>query len=198
MIPYKSEVSVAAASRDLTTLATVKTELNITSNDSNAAIEKMIAQQSAAAETYCKRVFAQETLVDHFRSPGPGALILSRWPVTAITAIVEDDVALSAADFEFDVDTGLVWRLDGSYRQGWFAKAIVTFIAGYEQLPGDVERAVILMVKQAWFARMRDPLVKSVSVDGIGSRDYWVGTVGEGALPPEASSLLDPYRRPSV
>ena len=202
---YKTEVLVEADARDLTILETVKSELGIVKNDHDDVLSRLIHQQSAAAETYCNRVFAKETLVDHLRLYGQwavGNLILSRYPVESITSIVEDDVTLDAALFDFDPATGIVWRLDASgYPQPFYSNVVATFVAGYEllaELPHDIERAVILMVKQAWYARTRDPLVKSEDVPGVLRQDFWVGTVGENALPPEAASLLDPYRRRMV
>jgi hypothetical protein len=62
-------------------------------------------------------------------------------------------------------------------------------------LPRDIERAVLILIKDSWYARARDPRARSETVDGIGRTDLWVGTVpGGGSLPDEATALLEAYR----
>src|SRR5262245_46559089 len=66
--PYNSPVIVAASSRDLTVLETVKVELGIQASDTSrdAYLNTLITQASQIIATYCNRIFAQETLSDHF------------------------------------------------------------------------------------------------------------------------------------
>lgn len=204
--PYKTTVVTVAGSRDLTTLETVKQELSITDSSKDAFIDRLIAEMSAFATTYCQRQFAQETLVDSFRPKSTvcSPLILSRAPVTSITSIVENGTALGAGDYEYDPETGFVWRLNGSdQRIAWqCGKIEVTFVGGYEllgDLPFEVERGVIEMVKEAFFAKTRDPMVKAEDVEGIGRQEFWVGNVpGGGAISQTAARYLDPHRRSLV
>ena len=202
--PYKTVISVPADSIDLTRVATVKADLGVTDGAHDADMQRLVTQMSQAAATYCNRVFASETVADHFRLQNEprrvDALLLSRFPVGTVTSVVEDGVTLTAADYEVEPATGFLWRLSGEERSCWAsAKVVVTYAGGYallDDLPHDIERAVIVMVKQAWFARNRDPMVKSMSIDGVSSRDYWIGTVpgDNGAIPAEAEALLDFYR----
>jgi hypothetical protein len=66
-------------------------------------------------------------------------------------------------------------------------------------LPEDIERAVIMLVKIAWFARTRDPLIRSEDVSGITNTTYWVGGFGNGStLPPDVECILYRYRPPAI
>lgn len=94
-----STVLVAATSTppagpyDLTDLATVHDELNLTTTDTSkdAFLSRAIKQASSAISTFCNRVFAVETLQDviyiqqdHYPWQNPGLvypLQLSRWPL---------------------------------------------------------------------------------------------------------------------
>ena len=88
-----SQTLVAAASYDLTDLATAKAELNIPGTDTtqDTWLAGAITQISAAIANYCDRVFPVETVQDviypdrdayPFQVPGGvAALQLSRWPV---------------------------------------------------------------------------------------------------------------------
>ena len=136
-------------------------------------------------------------------------LHLARWPNVALASIGEDGVTLAADDWELDAATGELWRLDGADRRvAWpAAKIVVAYAAGYllpgdpqRDLPEDLERACLETVKARWFARLRDPLVKSEQVQGITSADYWVPSTGDGdpGLPPSVVGLLQRYRLPIV
>ncbi len=207
-VPYKTTVSVAATSYDLTDRDTVKQELRITNSNSDDFIDRLISEQSAVAATYCGRVFAQETLIDTFRLLGETSspLILSSRPLASITSIVENGITLTTDEYEYDVEAGFVWRLRGNdCRSFWCSpywsspnKIVVTFVAGYDlldDLPLDISRAVLSLIKRSYFSRTRDPMAKAEEVQGIGRTEYWVGSVpGSDGLPAEAVALLDPYR----
>ena len=50
------------------------------------------------------------------------------------------------------------------------------------------------LISAARFGRLRDPLVKGEEVPGVMRTDYWVGSVGNGSMPPDLTARLDPYR----
>lgn len=205
--PYKTTVSVEADSRDLTSVATVKQELSITDNAKDELLQRLVTEQSAFAARYCQREFAQETLVDSFRPRWTiccSPLILSRTPVTSITSIVETGTTLGAGDYEYEPETGFIWRLNGSdQRIAWqCGKIEVTFVGGYEllgTLPHEVERGVIELVKESYFSRRRDPMAKAEEVEGVGRTEFWVGSApGGDAISATAARYLDPHRRSLV
>lgn len=206
--PFKTTVTTPAASKDMTVLATVLAELGLTGTDASrdALLAALIKQASAAIVAYCQRELASETVRDDFRTEAERrcieALILDRTPVTALGTVVENGVTLGGADTELDPATGFLYRLDGQdCRIAWaHAKITVAYTGGFVMLttlPNDLERACIDLVKHRWFARARDPLVKSKDVVDVGREDYWVGGAPgqEGGMPPEVTLLLDPYRR---
>jgi hypothetical protein len=132
-------VTTPASSYDLTALATVKTELGIADNTENDKLRTWITQASIIAASYCRRVFARETLTETFRparncSSHGEFLILQRRPIASITSVTVDDVAVDAAEYETDANPGLLYRLDSSgYRSCWYSakSIIVVYLAGY-------------------------------------------------------------------
>lgn len=91
-------VLVAAATYDLTDLATAKDELNITDTSQDTWLARGITQISSAISSYCNRVFPAETMQDVVYPgrygygvsirPDRTRLQLSRWPVaTALVSI---------------------------------------------------------------------------------------------------------------
>lgn len=197
-------VSTAASSYNLTDLSAVKTELGITSTTEDDKITSWIQQASAFIARYCGRVFAEETLSEQFRlSREESVLQLSRWPVSSITSVTQDtDSALASTDYELDPDKGQVTRLVSALPVTWTAqKIVVVYVAGYEllgDLPYEIERAAILLVKQYRSASTRDPMLKSEEIPGVLSSTFWVGGPPGGVIPPEIAALLDPYREFTV
>jgi hypothetical protein len=57
-------------------------------------------------------------------------------------------------------------------------------------LPATIEQATIDLVRAAWFARTRDPLLRSENAQGIYSASW---NLGDPNFPPTVQALLDPY-----
>src|SRR5450759_693293 len=97
-------VTDTADTYDLTVLATVKAELGITDRDEDENLARWINQASGVIAKYCNRVFAQETLSDTFRLKWRECeeiLVLSRFPVSSIASVLENDATLDpASDYE--------------------------------------------------------------------------------------------------
>lgn len=191
----------AAAETKLTTIAAARAELQVSSGADDAYLATLIDQASDAVRSWCKRVFAVETVRESIYPDKPGkSLMLSRWPVVVITAVTINGVAEDVANVEAE-DSGHLFRLDASgCRTSWpSGRIVVEYSAGYvlpgrpgRTLPNDIERAALSLVKGNWFARTRDPMIRSETVEGAGSTDYFSGTVSR--LPPDVESLLSPYR----
>lgn len=214
-------VVTPATNRALASLSDIKAELEITDTSKDTILSTMIIEESKAAEVFCKRVFATETVRETIRQPAgwyfpahrqlhgqlPSQIVLTRWPVVSIASITEDGTAIAPTDYEADNESGSLLRLSAStYPISWTARAIVVqYTAGYAlpadsapNLPEDIQRAVKEMVKLRFFARGRDPLVRVHSEPGLGSSDYWVGPLrgqADYGMPSQIAAMLEPYRR---
>lgn len=191
-------VTVAATDLSLTRLDTVKAELGIVDRGSDDKLKKLISQASGIVASYCNRVFGLETVTEIFRVHcGTQGLTTGRYPIAEITSISENDADLSADDFEADLEAGIIERLRSGCVVRWpQGKVTVVYSAGYN-LPGDVpepvERATIELVKQFYTSGDRDPLVRSETVEGAGSTDYFAPFTG--GFTPEVEALLEPFRK---
>lgn len=209
-------VVTPAANYNLTTLLAVLGDLNINNADeqTNFYLKRLITQCSAIVSQYCNRVFASETVLDTiyptrddypYQVPGGvGVLQLSRWPVSAIASVTEGTKALvQDTDFKAALDAGQLIRLcQGAvvpFSVRWGACPVaVQYTAGYASVPPDLESAVIQMIKAKYFARGRDPYIKSEEVTGVQSYQYWVQAGSGGGMPPDISDVLDNYRQPVI
>ena len=94
-------VTTAASTYDLVSLADVKADWAITGTDAtrDAFLSRAISRCSTAAGQYCNRVFPSEMVTETFFAErdiqprmnygGVDPLQLTRWPIVAITSVVE-------------------------------------------------------------------------------------------------------------
>lgn len=195
-------VQQKATAKRLTTVPAIKAELEIADAADDAYLAALADQASDAIAGWCNRAFAVETVTEYqtLRFPRP-AILLARWPLIDVTGATRSGEALEIAGTEVDDIEGGVYRLDAEGgRIDWpSGDLVVTYSAGYvlpgqpgRNLPFDIERAALTLIKANWHARSRDPRVRSETIDGAGATDYFAGTSSQ--LPPEVESLLTPYR----
>ena len=132
------------------------------------------------------------------------ALALSFAPIVSIESLIEDDTMLDPTQFEFDAPSGLLYRLtgEGDDRRLCFGhEVIVSYTAGW-LLPGEEDRdfpsryetATILTVVNLLRGAGRDPTLRSVTTEGVGSYAYdnSAGLVPATALTLLANAILQP------
>lgn len=145
-----STVLSAAASQDLTDLATAKVDLGISSSTDDAWLSRAISQVSRAIATHTQRVFLPERVRDDFdldQDPYPyqtpagfPQLQLARWPVLSVQSVTQTIAAgttqplTEGVDFRVDPATGQLLRLNPFTGVGsnWESIPVtVTYVAGY-------------------------------------------------------------------
>ena len=209
-----TEVLTPAASDDLVSLADVKGDIGVTGTEDDLYLQRRVTEMSLAAIQYMNRRLQVEKLRDSFwpqRDPYPWQLPggvmplqLSRWPLTAApTLVTEQGVALAiGVDYVADLSRGQLTRIFGydAYPSRWDAlPIIVEYAAGFDPIPLDVAAAVARAVKAQYFARSRDPAIKSQSVTGVYAATYLDRASAKGGLlTPDVCSALDNYRVPVV
>ena len=145
----------------LTTLAAVKLHLGISDTSEDALLAQLINQASADIESRCNRTLTRETrTAEAYTGDGGKKLYLDLYPVTAVSAVTLDGVAVT--DYVLTGKSGLLTR-----EEGWTKKAaiVVTYTGGYQleavtgppavarDLPFDLEYAAILWVATAYNSR---------------------------------------------
>lgn len=198
-----------ASTNDLTVLATVKAELGITGNTQDANLARWITEASGVIGSQINRVLGEEDLREVFRlqTGGHENIVLRRRPVVTITSITEGETTIATDDYEFDSESGIVYKLTSGDRINWIGgKITVLYTAGYgllDALPYALERAAIKLVGHYRATRTFDAADKSQSyeIPGVYSQrtERWVGSISENnALPPDVEDLLGPYRDHAV
>jgi hypothetical protein len=202
-------VTAAASSYDLTTLANVKAELDITDGASDAILRRYITSASKAASHYCNRVFAVETVSQAFL-PGHrncvygqhyAVLQLARFPLITVTSVTEDEDLLTVTDdYLVNSANGQLTRVNSGLPSRWLELGVtVVYSSGFATVPADLEDAVIRMVTQRYSAKGRDATLKQENIPGVREATYWIATGDEaGNITPDVADLLDRYRMITV
>ena len=134
-------------------------------------------------------------------------IVLSRRPVLSIANVLENGVAVDPTGYFLSATDGKLKRLSGGLPAAWPCTLVeVDYSAGWalpadqnRNLPTSIEQAVIEGVKARWFARKRDPNVRSENIPGVRDVSYFFGTPGsDQPLPPAAMTLLNPHRNMSL
>jgi hypothetical protein len=199
-------VVTPAATRLLTTRQRVKDELGITVTTYDTLLDTKIAEVSDEIAAFCGRDFGLTAVTETLRRwCWTEDIILARWPVVAISALSEAGTALTSSDWFLDTPGGVLRRLntDGTLSVWRSGDIVVSYTYGWllpgqsnRNLPFDVEAAAVDQVKASWFARKRDPVIRSETADGVGSQSFQIGSIGgpeTGALQPDVARRLERY-----
>lgn len=180
------KVTTPAPSVDLITLATLKSELNITNNASDTRLGEIISQASGTVAEITGRVWVQEAIEEKFifgfweRVP---TLVLKRRPISVVSLITENGNALTEdVDFIVDAEKGMVHRAGFLHFVSGIPgspSVVVDYIGGYDlagsppdTLPYGLVRATLILAKAYWFGGARDPNIKSETTYGLDSIGY--------------------------
>jgi hypothetical protein len=185
----------------LTTVAKIKAELTSASPSQALRIPDLIEEASSIITGHIERELARATVKDTFhghyfrRMP----LVLSRLPVTTLTSVVSAGSAQDLSTLDLDAGAAVL------YMHGH--DVAVTYDAGYllpgqagRDLPHAIERACIDVVLALWYRPSRgDPMIRSESIDGIGSTSYLDPAQGSAAaMPPTAVAALSRFMNYAV
>lgn len=181
---------------DLTTIALVKAMLGITGATEDTILARLVSAASSRIERAAGRTLTQATYTaEAIDSIGDFAVKLSQYPIVSITSVAELGTTLTASDYTTDDGAGLLWRMSGSSPIPWAVgrRAIaVTYVAGYANVPKDVEDAATQQAAYEWRKSKAggDRLGVTGQILGPGSSNY---TVGEWA--PGVDAVVASYRR---
>ncbi len=220
-------INTTAADKNLTVLATVKAELNISTTDDDDVMTALIRQASDAIVKYTGREFARETVTELLPSFGGTKLMLTRTPVSSVIEVKYDGSTISSTKYAIDdAEAGIIFNEAGWTRttlEAHYVERIVlsegrrdwsfNYVGGYitpggasttssttsstiygeRDLPRDIERACIDIVKTYFYRRESDPRIKSQRVGETSETLF--DTVD---FPSATKALLDRYCRVDI
>ena len=169
-------------------LSDVKRHLNITSTSSDEELRAVLMAATSVAEDYLRRPLRRLAKSQTFYTPtGNGrGLVLSSTDIASITEITEDGSALTADDYDADLNAGVVWRADCRY---WEYPATVEYVTRGIDSPA-LRQAVLELTRHLWETQRGSMPMMPRGVDGMDAFNPAMGY----SLPRRVLELLGPYR----
>lgn len=191
-------IDTAAASYNLTSLATVKSELGITALTDDTLLTSYIASESDKIANYCNRIFFSEKVTETFYLDSPYGnkfLQLTRNPVTTVHSVADASDTLTTDDYDIDNAYGIIYRVCDGCRIGWGShSAVITYTAGPAAVPASVADACVQMVARRYLARGRDATIQSEEIPGVSSVRFFDSASNDG-FSEDVKALLNPHKR---
>lgn len=139
---------------DLTTTAKVKNFLKITSTGDDTHIGTLITSMSDYIRTITDRDLYSKSYTEYYDGSGKNTLQLDNYPITVLTSIYDDtdyefgaDTEITSDDYFFNADTKYSKRgvllLNGCNFTEGQQNIKVTYTAGYETIPTDLDQACV-------------------------------------------------------
>jgi len=135
--------------RDLTTLQAVKDWLAVTTNKDDALLQRLITAESQTIEKILQRPILLETRTDTIPCYGSATIMPPATPIQHVESVLVDGKAINIRHDNLTIrraDTA-PWSRNGMVQ--------VTYTAGYEEVPFDLEQACIEMVALHYGERER-------------------------------------------
>ncbi len=176
-----------------TTLENLKKYLNIAANDTSKDdfLELLIEAATNAAEDYLGRyIVARQITQEPYDCTNSKSkyLQLRQYPVTTITAILEDGETVDTSAVTADNTNGIIKR-----SIFWKGAVLVTYTAGIASSTANVPKNLQLAIWQ-WISS----ILNTQGSQGINSEtlgDYSVSYIEQNPIPRVVQSLLEGYRR---
>jgi len=179
----------------LVTLADIKTFLGINNSESDDVLNLLIDQVSTLIETKVGRNLESDTYTDEeYDGTGISELKLDNFPVTTFTRLQRNDAAKNEDDWEdeeaedywVENDTGVITKisrfLSGKY------KYRVTYVAGYADIPTDIQYVAMSMISYIYKNRK----VVGIKAESLGDHSV---TMEEGLMKDShLTDILNSYR----
>ena len=183
---------------EFTTIDRLKTFLGITTTADDTLLTRLIAVATASiqAMTGRKLVYTTYTQKCYYKDDYLDVLLLDEFPAESITSIVDSNGnTISADDYCLHSEDGMVyveWLADLSFL--WWGDCeylTVTYLAGYETIPADLEQACIEYVKQMYSDR---DLNSNLSAEKLGDYSYSrISTAGSSSSSIVFNSTISKY-----
>lgn len=181
------------AAGDLTTLDNVKAWLSppLTATGDDALLTRLVTAASGFIQTWLNRAIASQAYTETRDGDGGGKLVFAYTPVTAVASLTIDGDPIPAAPnphwrgYSF---SPTMLYLQGRHFTPGFQNIVVSYTAGFESTPPEIEQACLELVALRYKERDR---IGQVSKNLAGE----VVAFTQKDMPADVQTLIDQYRR---
>lgn len=202
-------ISSPNTDRSLLTLAELRAAVGVTDGSKDATLVPLGEYVSAMITSACKvaksgvipPTLRLETVTETFLFKSlQKSLVLSRKPVVELVSVTQTDSLLSDTEYSLDAAAGIIYRnnIAGYWTVpngpwGWWpaGNTVVEYSAGYATVPADLKYAAIKFVQSENTTGSRDPNLKSLRIEGVSERTWWVSDKQvTSSIPGEVMDIL--------
>lgn len=144
---------MAVGADALTTRASLKAHLKVTSTTDDALMDTLIDQATNIIETFCDRKFKERTYTEFYNGDGEDFLQLEQYPITSVTSFNVD------ANRDFGSSTLLTEDTDFVVKKEEGSIDLISDVTPFGQGQLPVARKAIKVVYVAGYATIPDDLV---------------------------------------
>ena len=180
------------ATGDLTTLANVKAYLSppLTTTNDDALLTRLVTAASQFIQAWLGRTIAETAYNETRNGLGATRLFLRNRPVTNVTSVAVDGVAIAPASGPgqpgYLFDDNSVYLTGTAFTRGQ-QNVAVAYTAGYAAMPPELEQACIALVALRYKERDR---IGQASKNLAGE----VVSFAQKDMPADVLTVLDQYR----
>jgi len=187
---------------DLTTPANALDWLQIGSPSSaqSALISRLITATSTQIQKFLGYNVLAADFAKTFDGPGGKLLSLPDGPIISVASVQVGAVSIGPGTLTgvgYFIGDSVIELCGYEFCRGR-GNVAVSYRAGYEAVPADIEQACLDWLSGAWNSQDRDPTLAKIKA-GDTEFDYGSATTKVGLstllMPPSVASVLQPYRR---
>lgn len=133
------------------TMEELRAWLRVSDASQDALLEIIGNSATETLERLTGRIFVERTITERRSGDGTTRLELTAYPVSTVSSVTEDGIAVAASSYRLDGPAGVLWRLNGVWIRGE-GNVDVVYTAGWPlaSVPGDVKRVALEMAKVIW------------------------------------------------
>jgi hypothetical protein len=175
---------------ELVTLKKVKSFLKITTTANDELLNSLIVQYSTLIESYCKRKFSKAEYTETYDGTGSPRLFLKQYPIGSVSSLSVDEITCDSADYVIYADEGIIELVDGSLFTKDKLNVAITYEAGYEEIPPDIELCCQKLVALAFKETDSDRI-------GIASQSFGDQSTSfvTSEFPEDIKKILNSYKK---
>lgn len=181
------------AAGDLTTLANIKSWFSppLTTTSDDVLLTRLVTAASQFIQAWLNRQIASQPYTEMRDGTGGTRLAFANVPVTVVSSLTIDGVAIAPAPDALSpgfVSSPTLLSLQGYAFCRGYGNVVVSYTAGYETTPPEIEQACIELVALRYKERDR---IGQVSKNLAGE----VVSFAQKDMPADVATLLWQYRR---
>jgi hypothetical protein len=137
---------------DLTTIANVKSWLQIKSNEFDDDLTRLITASSVFAQSWMNRNIITSAYVEKRSGHGGQNMMTSNYPLVTVDSVTVDGLVIPAISYTFDAHE--IFLVNGYFTRAKNNVAL-GYTAGYATVPADIEQGIIETIALRWKERDR-------------------------------------------